>query len=172
MIKVKKIVTYAMAAAMIGGTLAGTGSVGVSAATKQTYKYNNVMSNTNYKQMYEDYLNQFLKAPEITEAKFTHGSIITLNLLTINFSEVNNAKSYDVMISKDDNFKVTKTYTTDTNSFSIKTDNDDFLTSSYHGRYVKVRANYGYGMHGNWSEAKMIGCDKLHLNQDFDNVSK
>ena len=62
------------------------------------------------------------------------------------------------MISKDDNFKVTKTYTTEKPSLGVYTKNDDFLTPTWHGRYVKVRANYGYGVHGKWSEKKMIGC--------------
>ena len=69
----------------------------------------------------------------------------------------------------DDNFKVTKTYTTEKPSLGVYTKNDDFLTPTWHGRYVKVRANYGYGVHGKWSEKKMIGCGKLHLHQDFVN---
>lgn len=148
----------------------------VFAATNQTYKYNN---NVNYKQMYDgykqkygDYMNQFFKAPENVDAYFDHGFPIDINELCVTFKKVDYAKSYDVMVSKDNNFKVTKTYTTDKNSLRVKAANDDFITPHWHGRYVKVRANYGYGMHGNWSEAKMIGCDKLHLNQDFDNVSK
>ena len=155
-----------MAATMIGGAVIGSGSTGVFAAEKYpssaTAKsaYSKVMSNTgtNYKKSYEDY-----------KKAFDHGYIFTNNLLSISFTEVKYAKSYDVMISKDDNFKVTKTYTTEKPSLGVYTKNDDFLTPTWHGRYVKVRANYGYGVHGKWSEKKMIGCGKLHLHQDFVN---
>ena len=123
----------------------------VFAATNQTYKYNN---NVNYKQMYDgykqkygDYMNQFFKAPENVDAYFDHGFPIDINELCVTFKKVDYAKSYDVMVSKDNNFKVTKTYTTDKNSLSVKAANDDFITPHWHGRYVKVRANYGYGMH-------------------------
>lgn len=172
----KKIATYAMAAAMIGGVLAGTGSVGVSAATKQadtktSYTYNNGMTSEDYKKMYEDYISQFIQTPEVTYAVFDHGYIFPMNVLSITFSEVKYAKSYEVMVSKDNHFNTTKTYTTDKTSLSVSTDKDDFITPAWHGRYVKVRANYGYGMYGKWSEAKMIGCGKLHLNQDFNNLT-
>ena len=123
----------------------------VFAATNQTYKYNN---NVNYKQMYDgykqkygDYMNQFFKAPENVDAYFDHGFPIDINELCVTFKKVDYAKSYDVMVSK-----------------------DDFITPHWHGRYVKVRANYGYGMHSKWSEPEMVGCGKLHLDQDFDNV--
>ena len=139
----------------------------VFAATNQTYKYNN---NVNYKQMYGDYMNQFFKAPENVDAYFDHGFPIDINELCVTFKKVDYAKSYDVMVSKDNNFKVTKTYTTDKNSLRVKAANDDFITPHWHGRYVKVRANYGYGMHSKWSEPEMVGCGKLHLDQDFDNV--
>lgn len=153
----------------------------VFAATNQTYKYNN---NVNYKQMYDgykqkydgykqkygDYMNQFFKAPENVDAYFDHGFPIDINELCVTFKKVDYAKSYDVMVSKDNNFKVTKTYTTDKNSLRVKAANDDFITPYWHGRYVKVRANYGYGMHSKWSEPEMVGCGKLHLDQDFDNV--
>ena len=139
----------------------------VFAATNQTYKYNN---NVNYKQKYGDYMNQFFKAPENVDAYFDHGFPIDINELCVTFKKVNYAKSYDVMVSKDNNFKVTKTYTTDKNSLRVKAANDDFITPHWHGRYVKVRANYGYGMHSKWSEPEMVGCGKLHLDQDFDNV--
>lgn len=89
----------------------------VFAATNQTYKYNN---NVNYKQMYDgykqkygDYMNQFFKAPENVDAYFDHGFPIDINELCVTFKKVDYAKSYDVMVSKDNNFKVTKTYTTD-----------------------------------------------------------
>ena len=139
----------------------------VFAATNQTYKYNN---NVNYKQKYGDYMNQFFKAPENVDAYFDHGFPIDINELCVTFKKVDYAKSYDVMVSKDNNFKVTKTYTTDKNSLRVKAANDDFITPHWHGRYVKVRANYGYGMHSKWSEPEMVGCGKLHLDQDFDNV--
>lgn len=139
----------------------------VFAATNQTYKYN---SNVNYKQKYGDYMNQFFKAPENVDAYFDHGFPIDINELCVTFKKVDYAKSYDVMVSKDNNFKVTKTYTTDKNSLRVKAANDDFITPHWHGRYVKVRANYGYGMHSKWSEPEMVGCGKLHLDQDFDNV--
>lgn len=178
----KKIATYAMAATMIGGAVIGSGSTGVFAAEKYpssaTAKsaYSKVMSNTgtnykksyeDYKKAYEDFMNQYMQAPTVEQAVFDHGYIFTNNLLSISFTEVKYAKSYDVMISKDDNFKVTKTYTTEKPSLGVYTKNDDFLTPTWHGRYVKVRANYGYGIHGKWSEKKMIGCGKLHLHQDF-----
>ena len=143
----------------------------VFAATNQTYKYNN---NVNYKQMYDgykqkygDYMNQFFKAPENVDAYFDHGFPIDINELCVTFKKVDYA---NVMVSKDNNFKVTKTYTTDKNSLRVKAANDDFITPHWHGRYVKVRANYGYGMHSKWSEPEMVGCGKLHLDQDFDNV--
>ena len=56
-------------------------------------------------------------------------------------------------------------------ALSVSTDDDDFLTPAWHGRYVKVRANYGYGIRSKWSEAEMIGCGKLHLHQDFNNLT-
>ena len=147
----------------------------VFAATNQTYKYNN---NVNYKQMYDgykqkygDYMNQFFKAPENVDAYFDHGFPIDINELRVTFKKVDYAKSYDVMVSKDNNFKVTKTYTTDKNSLRVKAANDDFITPHWHGRYVKVRANYGYGMYSKWSEAESVGCGKLHLDQDFDNLT-
>lgn len=104
----------------------------VFAATNQTYKYNN---NVNYKQMYDgykqkygDYMNQFFKAPENVDAYFDHGFPIDINELCVTFKKVDYAKSYDVMVSKDNNFKVTKTYTTDKNSLRVKAANDDFIT--------------------------------------------
>ena len=116
-------------------------------------------------------MSQFLKAPEVTNATFDHGYIITRNVLSVTFTAVDHAKSYDVMVSKDNNFKTTKIYTTDKTSLSVSTDDDDFLTPAWHGRYVKVRANYGYGIRSKWSEAEMIGCGKLHLHQDFNNLT-
>ena len=107
---------------------------------------------------------------ENVDAYFDHGFPIDINELCVTFKKVDYAKSYDVMVSKDNNFKVTKTYTTDKNSLRVKAANDDFITPHWHGRYVKVRANYGYGMHSKWSEPEMVGCGKLHLDQDFDNV--
>lgn len=147
----------------------------VFAATNQTYKYNNNLHYYyiymfGYKQKYGDYMNQFFKAPENVDAYFDHGFPIDINELCVIFKKVDYAKSYDVMVSKDNNFKVTKTYTTDKNSLRVKAANDDFITPYWHGRYVKVRANYGYGMHSKWSEPEMVGCGKLHLDQDFDNV--
>lgn len=173
---VKKLATYAMAASMIGGAIVGSGSVGVSAATKTSVtkskvSYQKMMSMEDYKKAYEDYMSQFLKAPEVTKATFDHGYIITRNVLDVTFTAVDHAKSYDVMVSKDNNFKTTKTYTTEKTSLSVSTDKDDFLTPTWHGRYVKVRANYGYGIHSKWSEPEMIGCGKLHLHQNFDDLT-
>ena len=154
----KKIATYAMAATMIGGAVIGSGLTGVFAAEKYpssaTAKsaYSKVMSNTgtnykksyeDYKKAYEDFMNQYMQAPTVEQAVFDHGYIFTNNLLSISFTEKP--------------------------SLGVYTKNDDFLTPTWHGRYVKVRANYGYGVHGKWSEKKMIGCGKLHLHQDFVN---
>lgn len=160
---IKKIVTYIIALGMIAGTLVGTGSAGVSAA-EPPLKISK--SSTDYKKMYKDYMSKIFKTPEITSAVFDHGYVITLNLLKINFTEVKYAKSYDVMVSKDDEFKTTKIYKTDKNHLYVSSDKDDFLTSSYHGRKVKVRANYGYGIPGKWSKAESIGCGKLHLKRN------
>lgn len=174
MAKIKKVATYAMASAMIACAGVSTGNIGVQAATKAPVtknSYHKMMSMEDYKKAYEDYMDQFLKAPEVTSATFDHGYIITMNVLKISFTEVDHAQSYDVMVSKDNNFKTTKIYTTENNSLYVKTDNDDFITPAWHGRYVKVRANYGYGIHSKWSEAKMIGCGNLHLHQDFNNLT-
>ena len=143
MVKMKKVATYAIASAMIACAGISTGNIGVQAATKTP----------------------------VTKATFDHGYIITRNVLNVTFTAVDHAKSYDVMVSKDNNFKTTKIYTTDKTSLSVSTDDDDFLTPAWHGRYVKVRANYGYGIRSKWSEAEMIGCGKLHLHQDFNNLT-
>lgn len=176
MVKMKKVATYAIASAMIACAGISTGNIGVQAATKTPVtkakvSYHKMMSLKDYNKFYEDYMSQFLKAPEVTNATFDHGYIITRNVLNVTFTAVDHAKSYDVMISKDNNFKTTKIYTTDKTSLSVSTDDDDFLTPAWHGRYVKVRANYGYGIRSKWSEAEMIGCGKLHLHQDFNNLT-
>lgn len=162
----KKIMVYVMTIGMIGAGAVLSGANNVSAATKQLpvkVSYKRMLSAKDYKKMYEDYMEQFFKAPEVTYSVFDHGYIFTRNVLNIKFTEVKYAKSYDVMISKDDKFEKTKIYKTEKNNLFLSTDTDDFITPSYHGRHVKVRANYGHGIHGKWSESKMIGCGKLHL---------
>ena len=66
-------------------------------------------------------MNQYMQAPTVEQAVFDHGYIFTNNLLSISFTEVKYAKSYDVMISKYDNFKVSKTYTTEKPSLCVYT---------------------------------------------------
>lgn len=151
-----------MTVAMIAGSVTLSVASSVSAATKPL-QVKTSMTKKDYEKMYKDYIDQLFKTPEVTYSVFGHGYIFPRNVLNIKFTEVKYARSYDVMISKDDSFKDTKIYKTEKNTLFLNTDTDDFITPSSHGRHVKVRANYRYGIHGKWSESKMIGCGKLHL---------
>lgn len=167
---VRKMAAYVMTVGMIGGSIGFGGANRVFAATKHVpvkTAYKRMLTGKDYKKMYEDYMGQFFKVPEVTYSVFDHGYIFPRNVLNIKFTEVKYARSYEVMISKDDKFEKTKIYKTEKNTLFLNTDTDDFITPSYHGRHVKVRANYGYGIHGKWSESKMIGCGKLHLHQNY-----
>lgn len=156
----KKIATYVMAASMIGGTLAGTQATGVFAATNQPVKnptYNKEMTMEDYKNMYKDYISQFLKVPEITTAtaKTKWGYILSTYEETIAFKEVRFAKSYQVQISWNKDF--VEDQKTGFTPITVKTDQNSVVISSAIGYgYARVRADYGDGVYSKWSEVKKV----------------
>lgn len=156
----KKIATYAMAASMIGGALVGTQATGVLAATKQTTATptcNKEMTMEDYKNMYKDYISQFLKVPEITTAtaKTKWGYILSTYEETIGFKEVRFAKSYQVQISWNKDF--VKDPKTGFTPITVRTDQNSVVISSAIGYgYARVRADYGDGVYSKWSDVKQV----------------
>lgn len=156
MVKAKKVATYAMASAMIACAGISTGNIGVQAATKAPVQSSRASkTNSDYEQMYKDYISNFIKGPTISSvsAKKTSGYILDTYDYYVNFSEIKGAKSYEIMTSWNKDFVKDP-------EMGIEPSIDKTETTNYHSvkyfptKYVKVRANFGNGVYSRWSEVK------------------
>lgn len=106
-----------------------------------------------------------LRAPTITEAKYTHKVQYygQHKALDIQWEAVDGAKKYEVLITKADGttirYTTEKTYLYDKEAACPKVYVEK--TSTWTSATVKVRAVNGINF-GAWSVSVKIGCDKLH----------
>lgn len=106
-----------------------------------------------------------LKATKITEAQYVHKVQYygQQKHLVIRWNAVENAKKYEVQITKADGttikYTTDKTYIYDKAAQCPKTYIDK--SSTWTNATVKVRAVNGISF-GKWSASVKIGCDKLH----------
>lgn len=102
--------------------------------------------------------------PVISTAKYVHGSSrYNRSRLEIRWNKIENAESYEVLITKADG--TTINYST-TNNMIYNTDIQcPYVyieeTSTWESATVEVRAMFG-AITSEWSEPVNIGCNKLH----------
>lgn len=155
-----------MKKALLVTSLAVIMTVGCADVQAKTVKNTNVQCafNNKVKDKFKRIVYNYKKAPDVVESRYIHGYLFPQNYLKIRWKKIKYAKNYSVVISKDNKFKHTKTYTTKNDYLYISSNKDKFVTENEHGKYAKVRANFVYG-HTNWSKAYPIGCDRLHINK-------
>lgn len=103
---------------------------------------------------------KFLDTPEITECRYIHGkAFYDKNRLQIRWDEVEDATSYEIVVTKKDGDK--HTYTSNYNSLIVEKGKDKFMTDCVMGGTVKVRAVKDDGaMYSLWTEEDTIACNK------------
>lgn len=104
-------------------------------------------------------------SPQNVEAKYVHSSQVYnytgIARLQGEWDEVENAVYYEVLFSRDENFKDFKYYKATDNLLWIESD-EDYFSDDNHVKYMKVRAVFKYGIRSPWSEVESIGCGKIH----------
>ena len=99
--------------------------------------------------------------PVITENRFIHSkAFYEKTRLQVRWKEVENATSYEILVTKQDGTE--HTYTSTGTSLTVNKGSDDFMTECVMGGTVKVRAVKGDGeAYSMWTEEDTISCNVL-----------
>lgn len=102
-----------------------------------------------------------LAAPEIGECRYIHQTLYAPDCLTVDWSDVEGAVSYEMEMCYSD-CEVIATYTMENSRFSVPAGRDDKnVTGCCRGRKIRVRAIDQDGNSGKWSEYSTVGCNSL-----------
>lgn len=102
-----------------------------------------------------------LAAPEIGECRYIHQTLNAPDGLTVNWSDVEGAVSYEMEMCYSDG-SVIATYALENNRYSIPANrNDKNVTGCCRGRKIRVRAIDQDGNPGKWSEYSTVGCNSI-----------
>ena len=99
--------------------------------------------------------------PVITENRFIHSkAFYEKTRLQVRWKEVENATSYEILVTKQDGTE--HTYTSTGTSLIVNKGSDDFMTECVMGGTVKVRAVKGDGeAYSMWTKEDTISCNVL-----------
>ena len=105
--------------------------------------------------------NNDLSVPRITDCRYIHQIYFTPDCLSVEWSSVEGASSYEMELCDADN-NVIKTYKTSRTRVSVDENRgDDAVTGCLKGNKIRVRAIDADGNPGNWTEYNTIGCNSL-----------
>lgn len=102
-----------------------------------------------------------LAAPKIGECRYIHQTLYAPDCLTVKWSEVEGAVSYEMEMCNSD-CSVISTYEFESSRCSIPANRGDKnVTGCCKGRKIRVRAIGQDGKPGKWSEYSTVGCNSI-----------
>lgn len=106
---------------------------------------------------------KLLSTPKITECRYIHSRAIwDPNRLVVRWDEVEDATSYEIMVTKADG--TSRTYTSNYTSLIVDKNEDDFITGCPKPATVKVRAVKDDGaLYSLWTEEDDVACNAIHF---------
>lgn len=106
-------------------------------------------------------MNKDLSVPKITDCRYIHQMYFTPDCLSVEWSSVEGASSYEMEMF-DADFNFIKAYKTSRTRISIDENRgDDAVTGCLKGNKIRIRAIDADGNPGNWTEYNTIGCNSL-----------
>ena len=106
-------------------------------------------------------MNKDLSVPKITDCRYIHQMYFTPDCLSVEWSSVEGASSYEMEMF-DADFNFIKSYKTSRTRISIDENRgDDAVTGCLKGNKIRIRAIDADGNPGNWTEYNTIGCNSL-----------
>lgn len=106
---------------------------------------------------------KLLSTPKITECRYIHSNVFySKSRLQVRWDEVEDATSYEIMVTKADG--TSRTYTSNYTSLIVDKNEDDFITGCPKPATVKVRAVKDDGaLYSLWTEEDDVACNAIHF---------